>query len=101
MELGIRLSFVNTSEFRRGGLNPPKPPRYATWKAANYFTTTCLEVDRLCLEINKTCLEVNRLCLEINKTCFEVNRLCLEINKTCLEVNRMCLEVKKRVKANA
>jgi hypothetical protein len=25
MELGIRLSFVKTSEFR-GGLNPPKPP---------------------------------------------------------------------------
>jgi hypothetical protein len=30
-ELGIRLSFVKTSEIWGGGLNPPKPsPRYAT-----------------------------------------------------------------------
>jgi hypothetical protein len=29
-ELGIRLSFVKTSEFRGGGLNPRTPPRYAT-----------------------------------------------------------------------
>jgi hypothetical protein len=29
-ELEIRLSFVKTSEFREGGLNPPpQPPRYA------------------------------------------------------------------------
>jgi hypothetical protein len=26
MELGIQLSFVKTSEFRGGGLNPPNPP---------------------------------------------------------------------------
>jgi hypothetical protein len=31
-ELGIRLSFVKTSEFRGGGFEPPQPPplRYAT-----------------------------------------------------------------------
>jgi hypothetical protein len=29
-ELGIRLSFVKTSEFRGGGGDPPNPPRYAT-----------------------------------------------------------------------
>jgi hypothetical protein len=30
MELRIRLSFVKTSEFRGGGFEPPKLPRYAT-----------------------------------------------------------------------
>jgi hypothetical protein len=30
MELGIRLSFVKTSEFRGGVVKPPNPPRYAT-----------------------------------------------------------------------
>jgi hypothetical protein len=30
MELGIRLSFDKTSEFRGEGLKPPLPPRYAT-----------------------------------------------------------------------
>jgi hypothetical protein len=29
-ELGIRLSFVKTSEFRGGGGLNPNPPRYAT-----------------------------------------------------------------------
>ena len=30
MELGIRLSFVKTSEFRGGFEHPKPPPRYAT-----------------------------------------------------------------------
>jgi hypothetical protein len=36
MELGIRLRFVNISEFRGGGLNPP---RYATG-TVNIYTQT-------------------------------------------------------------
>jgi hypothetical protein len=40
-ELGIRLSFVKTSEFLGGGLNPPKhPTRYAT--ACLYFNMQLL-----------------------------------------------------------
>jgi hypothetical protein len=36
MELGIRLSFVKTSDFGGGGgLKPPNPPRYA---AALYYS---------------------------------------------------------------
>jgi hypothetical protein len=40
MELGIRLSFVKTSEFREGGFNPPNPPRYAT--AIEEYVRLCI-----------------------------------------------------------
>jgi hypothetical protein len=41
MEPGIRLSFVKTSKFG-GGLNPPKPPLYATGPQIHIYVCMCV-----------------------------------------------------------
>jgi len=48
MELGIRLSFVKTSEFRRGFEHPKPPPRHATAYSISYYVNTVkVSVDAL------------------------------------------------------